>query len=231
MNEQQSTNLKNEEQFTSIQKENTINGRIFNHLDLTILSPTATINEVILVCERAIHLKAASVCIPPCYVKKIRKIYPALNICTVIGFPLGNSTTKIKCKEAKEAIKNGANEIDMVINLGFVKDDKFDKIAAEIQAVKKSIGAHTLKVIVETCKHSHDQLIKICECLNTTRADYIKTSTGFAEDGAKLENINLIKKYINENIKIKASGGIKTIEQARLFIEAGCDRIGASSIT
>ncbi len=173
--------------------------------------------------------KTASVCIPACYVEYAAVNYPELNICTVVGFPLGYSTTAIKCSEAVGAINSGANEIDMVINLTDVKNGDFDAVLSEIKALKYVCGVKILKVIAETCYLTENEKIKICECVTKAGADYIKTSTGFGTAGADIEDIRLFKKHIGKNVKIKAAGGIKTKEQLEMFLAEGCDRIGTSS--
>ncbi len=205
------------------------NSEILSHIDHTLLKAVSTAGEIDSLCEEALRLKTASVCIPPSYVGYAHEKYPELNICTVIGFPLGYSTTAIKCSEAVGAINSGANEIDMVINLTDVKNGSFDAVFSEIKALKYVCGEKLLKVIVETCYLTEDEKIKLCECVTEAGADYIKTSTGFGTAGADIEDIRLFKKHIGKNVKIKAAGGIKTKEQLEMFLEAGCDRIGTSS--
>ena len=201
---------------------------ILSHVDHTLLKPVSDRNSIIKLCSEAVEYAAASVCIPPSYVKEVKGMFPSLNVCTVIGFPLGYCTTDVKVFETEDAVKNGADEIDMVINLGDVKNGDFDKVRAEIAAVKKAAGDKILKVIIETCYLSDDEKISLCKCVTDGGADYIKTSTGFADAGEKLEDIELFKKYIGNNIKIKAAGGIRTKEAMEDFINAGCDRIGTS---
>lgn len=205
------------------------NSEIFPHIDHTLLKATATKSEIDALCQEAMIYKTASVCIPACYVEYAAANYPELNICTVVGFPLGYSTTAIKCSEAVGAINSGANEIDMVVNLTDVKNGNFDAVLSEIKALKYVCGIKILKVIVETCYLTEDEKIKLCECVTKAGADYIKTSTGFGTAGADIEDIRLFKKYIGENVKIKAAGGIKTKEQLEMFLNEGCDRIGTSS--
>ncbi|MGN0678426.1 MAG: deoxyribose-phosphate aldolase, partial [Oscillospiraceae bacterium] len=180
-------------------------------------------------CQQALKYHTASVCIPACYVDYASANYPGLNICTVVGFPLGYSTMAIKCSEAVGAINSGANEIDMVVNLTDVKNGKFDAVTSEIKALKYVCGQKVLKVIVETCYLTEEEKIKLCECVTKAGADYIKTSTGFGTAGADIEDIRLFKKHIGENVKIKAAGGVKTREDLEMFLAEGCDRIGTSS--
>lgn len=205
------------------------NSEIFPHIDHTLLKPTATKAEIDALCQEAMIYKTASVCIPACYVKYAAISFPELNICTVVGFPLGYSTTAIKCSEAVGAINSGASEIDMVVNLTDVKNGNFDAVKSEIKALKYVCGQKILKVIVETCYLTEDEKIKLCECVTEAGADYIKTSTGFGTAGADIEDIRLFKKHIGKNVKIKAAGGIKTKEQLEMFLNEGCDRIGTSS--
>lgn len=205
------------------------NNTIFPHIDHTLLRPTSTKEEIDKLCEEAIENSTASVCIPACYVKYAHEKYPQLNICTVIGFPLGYSTTAVKCFEASNAVLNGANEIDMVINLCDVKNGNFHRVEAEIAEVKLSCGDKILKVIIETCYLTEEEKIAVCECINNAGADYIKTSTGFGTDGARIEDIRLFKQHINENVKIKAAGGVKTKADLEMFLAEGCERIGTSS--
>ena len=203
--------------------------KIFSHVDHTVLRPTSTWDEVKKLCEEAIKYKTASVCIPPCYVVPVKEAFPALNICTVIGFPLGYSTKATKVAETLEAVENGAKEIDMVVNICDVKNKNFQKITEEIAALKKAAGKNILKVIIETCFLTEEEKVALCRCVTEGGADYIKTSTGFGTAGAQLDDIALFKKHIGENVKIKASGGIKTREDFEKFIEAGSNRIGASA--
>ena len=154
--------------------------------------------------------------------------YPTLNICTVIGFPLGYNITSVKVFEVKEAIRQGASEVDMVVNLGDVKEHNYDKVTQEIRALKEAAGDKILKVIVETCYLSQEEKIALCRCVTEAGADYIKTSTGFGTGGATLEDVLLFKEHIGPNVKIKAAGGISTVEDLEHFVEAGCDRLGTS---
>lgn len=205
------------------------NAEILSHIDHTLLRATSTAVEIDSLCEEALRLKTASVCIPPSYVGYVRNKFPGLNICTVIGFPLGYNTTAVKCFEAQDAVKNGASEIDMVINLGMVKNGDFDGVEAEISAVKKACGEKLLKVIVETCYLTEKEKIELCGCVTRAGADFIKTSTGFGTAGAKIEDIRLFSRHIGDNVRMKAAGGVKSREDLEMFLEAGCDRIGTSS--
>lgn len=205
------------------------NSDIFPHIDHTLLKATATSEQICKLCEEAVFYRTASVCIPESYVPFARENFPNLNICTVIGFPLGYSTTAVKCFEAREAVQNGANEIDMVINLGLAKEGKFSEITREISEVKAVCKDKILKVIIETCFLTDEEKIALCRCVTEGNADYIKTSTGFGTDGAKIEDIRLFKQHIGGNVKIKAAGGIRTREQIEEFLREGCDRIGTSS--
>lgn len=202
---------------------------ILPHIDHTLLRPTSTAEEIDRLCGEALRLKTASVCIPPSYVKYAHDKFPALNICTVIGFPLGYNTTAVKCLETRDAVGNGASEIDMVINLGMVKNGDFDGVQNEISDVRSACPGKILKVIVETCYLTEDEKIRLCECVTNAGADYIKTSTGFGTAGAKLEDIRLFAKHIGGSVKMKAAGGVKSREDLEMFLEAGCDRIGTSS--
>ncbi len=205
------------------------NQEIFAHIDHTLLSPTATLMQIRTLCIEAMGYKTASVCIPPCYVKVAHKEFPELNICTVIGFPLGYQTLQAKLMETKQALADGANEIDMVINQTAVKNEDYDTVMHEIQEIKKVCKDHVLKVIVETCNLNEDEKIMLCNCVTTAKADYIKTSTGFGSAGAAKEDILLFAKHIGKNVKIKAAGGIKTRADMEEFLKLGCDRLGTSS--
>ena len=205
------------------------NKDIFPHIDHTLLRATSTAAEIDRLCEEAIEHKTASVCIPACYVKYAHEKFPQLNICTVIGFPLGYSTTAVKCFEAEDAVKNGANEIDMVINLCDVKNGDYDKVEAEITAVRHACSGKLLKVIIETCYLTDEEKIALCGCVTRAGADYIKTSTGFGTDGARIEDIRLFKEHIGVDVKMKAAGGVRSKDDLEMFLEAGCERIGTSS--
>ncbi|MCD8036317.1 MAG: deoxyribose-phosphate aldolase [Clostridiales bacterium] len=201
---------------------------ILKHIDHTLLKAVSDRESIKKLCEEALEYETASVCIPPSYVKYAKETFPELNVCTVIGFPLGYCTTAVKAFEAADAVKNGADEIDMVVNIGDVKNGDFDKVTEEIAAVRKAVGTKILKVIIETCYLTEDEKIALCGCVTKGGADYIKTSTGFGDGGAKIEDIELFKKHIGENVKIKAAGGIRTREAMEEFLNAGCDRIGTS---
>ncbi len=202
---------------------------IFARVDHTLLKPTATFSQITVLCEEAIAHKTASVCIPPRFIKAVKDAYgDRLTICTVIGFPLGYQTTAVKVAETRDAVANGADEIDMVIALGDVKQGDFDAVTAEIQAVKEACDGKLLKVIIETCYLTEDEKIALCRCVSEAGADFIKTSTGFGTGGATLEDIALFKAHIADGVKMKAAGGIRTKNDMIAYIEAGCDRIGTS---
>lgn len=205
------------------------NQEMLNHIDHTLLKPFSTWDQIKELCDDAVAYHTASVCIPPSFIAPVKKAYPDLNICTVIGFPLGYNTTTVKVFETKEAIKDGANEIDMVINIGALKDKKYDYVQSEIEAIKEACGDKILKVIVETCFLTEDEKIKICELVTAAGADFIKTSTGFGTGGATREDIKLFKEHIGPDVKMKAAGGVKTVEDLKDFLELGCERIGTSS--
>lgn len=202
---------------------------IFPKIDHTLLKATATSEQITRLCEEALMYHTASVCIPPSYVKFAHGKFPELNICTVIGFPLGYTTTAAKCFEAKDAVLNGAGEIDLVVNLGLVKDGAFDEVRREISEVRSVCGGKILKVIIETCYLTEQEKIELCHCVTDAKADFIKTSTGFGTAGAIIEDIRLFKRYIGEDVKIKAAGGIKTKADIEMFLKEGCERIGTSS--
>lgn len=201
---------------------------ILSRIDHTVLTATATTEDVRKICDEAVKYGTASVCIPPSYIKWARDNFSSLNLCTVIGFPLGYNTTAVKVFETEQAVKDGADEIDMVINLGLVKDKKFDEITEEIRAVKNACGGKLLKVIIETCYLTDDEKKELCKCVTDGGAEFIKTSTGFGTKGAELADIEIFKQNIGENVKIKAAGGIRTKEDMESFVKAGCDRIGTS---
>ncbi|MDR0637755.1 MAG: deoxyribose-phosphate aldolase [Spirochaetaceae bacterium] len=205
------------------------NAAIFSHVDHTLLAAFASWGEIEKLCREAVEYKTASVCVPPSYVKRIAGAFEGLNICTVIGFPLGYSVTAAKEAEMKAAIADGAREVDMVVNVGDVKNGAFDAVAAEIGVLKKAAGDHILKVIVETCYLSMEEKIALCKCVTDRGADYIKTSTGFGTVGATLDDVLLFKKHIGPGVKIKAAGGIRSREDMIAYLEAGCDRLGTSS--
>ncbi|MCI8856192.1 MAG: deoxyribose-phosphate aldolase [Clostridiaceae bacterium] len=203
---------------------------IMQHVDHTLLKPFAAWTEIQSLCEEAIAYGAASVCVPPCYIKRIHDNYgERLNICTVVGFPLGYSTAEAKTAETRQAIADGASEIDMVINIAAVKNGDWHYVTEEIRALRQATGKHILKVIVETCYLTEEEKIAACKAVTDAGADYIKTSTGFGTAGASLDDIRLFRAHIGENVRIKAAGGIRTREAMEAFLEAGCDRIGSSS--
>ena len=199
------------------------------YVDHTLLRPTATWDDIKEVCEDGIRYKTASVCIPPDFVASAHEAYPELNICTVIGFPLGYETTEVKVAETKQAIEEGASEIDMVINLGDVKQGDFEAVTNEIAALKAACGDKILKVIIETCYLTYSEKVALCKCITHDGAAYIKPSTGFGSGGATLEDIRLFKKHIGPNVQINAAGGIRSITDMKAYIAEGCSRIGASA--
>jgi deoxyribose-phosphate aldolase len=201
---------------------------LWSYIDHTLLNPAASWEEIRVICSEGLEKKAASVCIPPSFVSRAREAFGGLNICTVIGFPLGYHTTRIKAEEAREAIALGAGEVDMVINLGDVKAGDFDAITREIAAVRDAAAGKILKVIVETCYLTEGEKITLCGCVTQAGADYIKTSTGFGSAGAVLEDVKLFARHIGPGVKIKAAGGISTLEELEAFINAGSSRIGTS---
>lgn len=204
---------------------------ILKHVDHTLLTQTATWEEIRRICDDAMHYGTASVCIPPSYVKQVKEyVQNKMAVCTVIGFPNGYMTTKAKEFETKDALENGADEIDMVINLGWVKDKKYDCIEKEIRILKNACGEKILKVIIETCLLNEEEKIKMCEIVTRAGADYIKTSTGFSKAGATFEDIELFSKNIGPDVKMKAAGGISSLDDAERFLKLGADRLGTSRI-
>lgn len=202
---------------------------MLKRVDHTKLQAYCTWEEIQALCEDAIEYETASVCIPPAYVERVHKTYgEKINICTVIGFPLGYAVTEAKVAEAKEAIAQGCNEVDMVINITDVKNGLFDKVEEEIRQIKKACGDHILKVIIETCYLTEEEKIAMCHAVTNAGADYIKTSTGFGTGGATVEDVKLFKEHIGPDVKIKAAGGVSSLEDLKTFIELGCDRIGTS---
>ena len=202
---------------------------MLKYVDHTQLKAFATWDVIQELCKEAVEYKTASVCIPPCYVSRAHKEFPGLNICTVVGFPLGYSVTEAKVLETERAIADGASEEDMVVNISDVKNGDYLKVETEIARLKEAAGEKILKVIVETCYLTEKEKIAMCEAVTSAGADYIKTSTGFGTAGASLEDIELFKKHIGPNVKIKAAGGVRTLEDLRAYIEAGCSRVGASA--
>jgi deoxyribose-phosphate aldolase len=205
-------------------------GEILKRIDHTLLKMTASWEEIKILCDEAVRFNTAAVCIPPCYVKPVFEEYGEKPvIATVIGFPLGYSITAAKVLETERAVLSGAAEIDMVINVCDVKNGRFDFALEEIKLVKKACGGKILKVIIETCYLTEEEKVRLCEVVTEAGADFIKTSTGFGTSGAALADIELFKKRIGPNVKIKAAGGIKTREDLEAFINAGAARIGTSS--
>lgn len=202
---------------------------MLHYVDHTQLKATASWEDIERLCEEALEYETASVCIPPCYVKRVHEAFENLNICTVIGFPLGYETTQAKVAQARQALEDGASEIDMVINLCHVKNGDFDQAEEEIRALKEAVGENILKVIVEACYLNEQEKIAMCHAVTRAEADYIKTSTGFGTGGATLADVRLFAQHIGQGVKIKAAGGIKTLEQLQAFLEAGASRIGSSS--
>ncbi len=201
------------------------------HVDHTLLLQGSTWDEIKQICDDAIAFGTASVCIPPCYVKQAADYVDGkMAICTVIGFPNGNMTTATKEFETKDALANGASEIDMVINIGWLKDKKYDLVEDEIRTLKKACGEHILKVIIETCLLTDEEKIKMCELVTNAGADYIKTSTGFSMGGATFSDIELFSKHIGPHVKMKAAGGIASLDDAEKFLSLGADRLGTSRI-
>ena len=208
-----------------------MNEEILKKVDHTLLKQTATMKDIEKICDDAIANNTASVCIPPVYVKQAKDyVKGKMKICTVIGFPNGYNTTSTKVFETAQAVKDGADEIDMVINIGKVKENNYEYISNEINKIKEACNGKLLKVIIETCLLTEDEKIKLCEVVSNSKADYIKTSTGFSTAGATLEDIMLFKNHIKNGKKIKAAGGIKDFKDAQKFIEAGADRLGTSRL-
>lgn len=203
---------------------------LYSVIDHTQLKAYATWEDIRRLCEEAVMYRTASVCVPPCYVKRIHDTYgDRLTICTVAGFPLGYSVTEAKVAEAKQAVADGASEVDMVINITDVKNKNFDRVEAEISALKAAVGDKILKVIIETCYLTEAEKIALCGCVTRAGADFIKTSTGFGTGGATIEDIRLFKEHIGPGVRMKAAGGVKTVEDLQNFCKEGCARIGTSS--
>lgn len=204
---------------------------ILKHVDHTLLLQDATWGEIRQICDDAIAYKTASICIPPGYVKQAKEyVQDKMAVCTVIGFPNGYMTTAAKEFETKDALANGADEIDMVINIGWVKDGKYDSIEEEIRTLKAACGDKILKVIIETCLLTDEEKIEMCRVVTDAGADYIKTSTGFSKAGATFEDVKLFSEHVGEGVKIKAAGGISSLDDAEKFMELGADRLGTSRI-
>ena len=204
---------------------------ILKTVDHTLLTQTATWGEIRQICDDGMNYGTASVCIPPSYVKQAKEyVGDKLAICTVIGFPNGYMTTAVKEFETKDAIANGADEIDMVINIGWVKDGKFDQVEEEIRTLKAACGEKILKVIIETCLLTEEEKVKMCEVVTKSGADFIKTSTGFSKAGATFEDIALFAANVGPDVKMKAAGGISSLDDAEKFISLGASRLGTSRI-
>ncbi len=207
------------------------NEEILRHVDHTLLLQASTWNEIKQICDDAIKYKTASVCIPPSYVKEAKEyVGDRMAVCTVIGFPNGYTTTAVKEFETKDALACGADEIDMVINIGWLKDRKLDLIENEIRTLKRACGTKILKVIIETCLLTDEEKIIMCELVTKAGADYIKTSTGFSTAGATFDDVKLFSEHVGEGVKIKAAGGIASLDDAKKFLEFGADRLGTSRI-
>lgn len=206
------------------------NKEIYAHIDHTLLKAFAKWEDIEKLCDEAVKYQTASVCIPQTYIKRVKEKYgDKLTICTVIGFPLGYNLTESKIVETEQSLANGASEIDMVVNISDVKNGDYEKVENEIRAIKEAVGDKILKLIIETCYLTEEEKIAMCEAVTKAGADYIKTSTGFGTDGARMEDVILFKEHIGQDVKIKAAGGVRTKEDLIAFIEAGCDRIGTSS--
>lgn len=204
---------------------------ILRRLDHTLLKQTATWEQIKAICEEGMSYRTASVCIPPCFVKQASEfVEGGVAVCTVIGFPNGNTTTETKMFETRDAVKNGADEIDMVINVGDVKAGNYEKVLAEIRAIKSACDGKLLKVIIETCLLTEEEKIKMCEVVTASGAEYIKTSTGFGGGGATFADVELMRKHVGADVKVKAAGGISSLEDAEKFIELGAERLGTSRL-
>lgn len=204
---------------------------MLRHVDHTLLLQTATWEEIRQICDDAVRYETASVCIPPSYVKQAGEyLQGKAAVCTVIGFPNGYMTTKTKEFETRDAIANGASEIDMVVNIGWLKDQKYDLIEEEIRTLKAVCGEKILKVIIETCLLAEEEKIKMCQIVTRAGADYIKTSTGFSTAGATFEDVRLFAEHVGSGVKIKAAGGIASLEDGEKFLALGADRLGTSRI-
>ena len=204
---------------------------ILKHVDHTLLLQGATWEEIRQICDDAMAYQTASVCIPPSYVKQAAEYMQGkIAVCTVIGFPNGNMTTKAKEFETKDALAHGASEIDMVINIGWVKDRRYDLVEEEIRTLKAACGDKILKVIIETCLLTDEEKVEMCKTVTRSGADYIKTSTGFSTAGATFEDVKLFAENVGPDVKIKAAGGIASLDDAEKFLELGADRLGTSRI-
>lgn len=211
---------------------NTMNKEmIFQAVDHTLLAQGATWEEIRQICDDAVKYGTASVCIPPSYVKRAKEyLGDKMAVCTVIGFPNGYNTTAVKVYETEDAIRNGADEIDMVINIGDLKDKNYDRLLEEIRAIKAACGTHILKVIIETCLLTEEEKIRMCQIVTEAGADFIKTSTGFSTAGATFADIELFSRHIGPDVKMKAAGGIASFDDAEKFMELGAKRLGTSRI-
>lgn len=205
------------------------NSELYSYVDHTALKPCTTWEDICRLCEEALQYHTASVCIPSCYVAEARKAFPELTVCTVVGFPLGYANTVAKLAETTQAVADGADEIDMVINLCDVKNRRYGAVEQEIRELKQAVGEKILKVIIETCYLTTEEKIAMCHAVTNAGADYIKTSTGFGTAGATLEDVLLMKENIGPEVKIKAAGGIRTREDMEAYVKAGCARLGTSS--
>ncbi len=204
---------------------------ILKLIDHTLLQADATWEQIVALCDEAVKYGTATVCIPQTYLKRVHDKYgDSLKLCTVIGFPLGYNSANSKVVEAKDSIADGAEEIDTVVNISDVKNGRYDEVKKELEMIRQACGDKLLKVIIETCYLTEEEKIKLCEIVTEVKADYIKTSTGFGTAGATLEDIKLFKKHIGPDVKIKAAGGIRTIEDALAYAEEGCSRIGSSKV-
>jgi len=204
---------------------------ILSKVDHTLLKQTATWEQIRVICDEGAENKTASVCIPPCFVKRAKEyVGDKVAICTVIGFPNGNMTTAAKVFETKDAVENGADEIDMVINIGDVKAGDYDKVLVEIKAIKEACCGKLLKVIIETCLLTDEEKIKMCEIVTASGAEYIKTSTGFSTGGATFADVELMRKHVGKSVKVKAAGGISSVADAEKFITLGAERLGTSRL-
>lgn len=198
-------------------------------VDHTQLKAYASWDDIRKLCDEALQYHTASVCIPPTYIKRVHDTYgEKINICTVVGFPLGYSVTAAKAAEVRQALEDGCNEIDMVVNISDVKNGLYDKVEEEIRILKKECGSHILKVIIETCYLTREEKIAMCKAVTSAGADFIKTSTGFGTGGAVREDVELFQKYIGPDVKIKAAGGVSSVEDLEMFIRMGCERVGTS---
>lgn len=203
---------------------------MLHYVDHTQLKAYATWEDIEKLCREAVEYETATVCIPPCYISRVKKAFKdSLKICTVVGFPLGYSVTEAKVAETRQAIADGADEIDMVINISDVKNGDFGKVEKEITALREAAGEHILKVIIETCYLTEEEKIAMCRAVTNAKADFIKTSTGFGTAGATLEDVRLFKENIGPDVKIKAAGGIRSVEVMEAFLDAGVSRLGTSS--